>query len=222
MAGCSRCASRCRCTARTRSARRATRGWIRSASRSRTSTASAAGAPRTPARRSTRPARCPMAPRSRGRRACAIAAHQVSRRLRADRDREDAHLRARPRCRVLRLPGGAIDRARRGARRLPYLLLDSRRRQEHAVSYAEGAGIMTSLTHALPRRTFLRGLGATLALPLLDSMAPRMSAAGASAPPVRLASATCRTASSARATRVRGRSCGRRSPPARTSSSARR
>jgi hypothetical protein len=44
---------------------------------------------------------------------------------------------------------------------------------------------MTSLTHALPRRTFLRGLGATLALPLLDSMAPRMSAA-ATAPPVRL------------------------------------
>jgi len=44
---------------------------------------------------------------------------------------------------------------------------------------------MTTLTHALPRRTFLRGLGATVALPLLDAMVPRMSAAAA-APPIRL------------------------------------
>ncbi len=29
---------------------------------------------------------------------------------------------------------------------------------------------------ALPRRTFLRGMGATLALPLLDAMAPALSA----------------------------------------------
>ena len=29
---------------------------------------------------------------------------------------------------------------------------------------------------ALPRRTFLRGVGATLALPLLDAMVPAMSA----------------------------------------------
>ena len=29
---------------------------------------------------------------------------------------------------------------------------------------------------ALPRRTFLRGLGATLALPLLDAMVPALSA----------------------------------------------
>ena len=34
---------------------------------------------------------------------------------------------------------------------------------------------------ALPRRTFLRGLGATLSLPLLDAMVPAMSAAGGSA-----------------------------------------
>ena len=44
-----RCASRWRSTARTRSARAATRSWIRSASRSRTSTPSARGGPRTPA-----------------------------------------------------------------------------------------------------------------------------------------------------------------------------
>jgi hypothetical protein len=40
---------------------------------------------------------------------------------------------------------------------------------------------------ALPRRTFLRGVGATMALPLLDSMFPAMSAARAAArPAVRL------------------------------------
>ena len=35
---------------------------------------------------------------------------------------------------------------------------------------------------ALPRRTFLRGLGATVALPLLDAMAPAMSAQTKAAP----------------------------------------
>jgi uncharacterized protein DUF1552 len=35
---------------------------------------------------------------------------------------------------------------------------------------------------ALPRRTFLRGMGATLALPLLDAMVPAMSAASKPAP----------------------------------------
>ena len=34
---------------------------------------------------------------------------------------------------------------------------------------------------ALPRRTFLRGLGATLSLPLLDAMVPALSAVGAAA-----------------------------------------
>jgi hypothetical protein len=36
---------------------------------------------------------------------------------------------------------------------------------------------------ALPRRTFLRGLGTTLALPLLDAMVPALSAKSAKAPP---------------------------------------
>ena len=34
--------------------------------------------------------------------------------------------------------------------------------------------IITKL--ALPRRTFLRGMGATLAIPLLDAMVPALSA----------------------------------------------
>ena len=45
---------------------------------------------------------------------------------------------------------------------------------------------MSISSHTLPRRTFLRGLGATMALPLFDSMMPRLSAVGASRPPVRL------------------------------------
>jgi len=43
---------------------------------------------------------------------------------------------------------------------------------------------MINFNHALPRRTFLRGLGATLALPLFESMTP--SAAALGAPPTRL------------------------------------
>ncbi len=39
---------------------------------------------------------------------------------------------------------------------------------------------------SLPRRTFLRGIGATLALPLLDSMVPAMAAAPSIASPTRL------------------------------------
>ena len=43
---------------------------------------------------------------------------------------------------------------------------------------------------ALPRRTFLRGAGATLALPLLDAMVPAASALANTAAP-RGGSATC-------------------------------
>ena len=44
---------------------------------------------------------------------------------------------------------------------------------------------MINLNHPLPRRTFLRGVGATMALPLLDSMTPARTALE-SKPPVRL------------------------------------
>ena len=46
---------------------------------------------------------------------------------------------------------------------------------------------MIVMKKALPRRTFLRGLGTTLALPLLDAMVPSMTAvADTSAAPARL------------------------------------
>lgn len=40
---------------------------------------------------------------------------------------------------------------------------------------------------ALPRRTFLRGMGTAVALPFLDAMAPALAATRKSAPPVRMA-----------------------------------
>jgi Protein of unknown function (DUF1552) len=45
---------------------------------------------------------------------------------------------------------------------------------------------MNNFNRTIPRRTFLRGVGAALALPLLDSMRPAASALEASTPPVRL------------------------------------
>jgi hypothetical protein len=45
---------------------------------------------------------------------------------------------------------------------------------------------MMNFNHTLPRRTFLRGLGATIALPVLDAMTPSLSALGPSKPPIRL------------------------------------
>ena len=39
----------------------------------------------------------------------------------------------------------------------------------------------------LPRRTFLKGMGAVVALPMLDAMTPAFAARRAPRPPVRLA-----------------------------------
>jgi hypothetical protein len=45
---------------------------------------------------------------------------------------------------------------------------------------------MMIFNHTLPRRTFLRGVGATLALPVLDSMTPALAALGPAKAPTRL------------------------------------
>ncbi len=45
--------------------------------------------------------------------------------------------------------------------------------------------LMIVTKKALPRRTFLRGMGVTLALPLLDAMVPALSAMTPAANPVR-------------------------------------
>ena len=62
---------------------------------------------------------------------------------------------------------------------------------------------------ALPRRTFLRGLGTTLALPLLDAMVPAMAATRLAAKPaVRLGSFMFQTGSSRRIGFLRRRALG--------------
>ena len=49
---------------------------------------------------------------------------------------------------------------------------------------------------SLPRRTFLRGLGVAMGLPLLDGMVPALTVAGktAAAPSTGSGPSTCRTA----------------------------
>ena len=86
--------------------------------------------------------------------------------------------------RVLRCARGPRHRPRRAAAELPLVVDHSRSREEPAVSDEDVTMIITK--KALPRRTFLRGLGATVALPLLDAMVPSMTAlASTAAAPVR-------------------------------------
>ena len=77
----------------------------------------------------------------------------------------------------------AIARAGR-QRRLPHVGPDCRHRQKYAISDEEDSGTMIITKKSLPRRTFLRGLGTTLALPLLDAMVPALGARPGAAKPV--------------------------------------
>ena len=113
-----------------------------------------------------------------------------------DRHRENADLRARPRARALRHAGGAQNRARRGEEQLPCVVVDCRRRQQSSLPDAEAA-VMIITKMALPRRTFLRGIGAAFALPLLDAMVPAFVGGAKKRRQARHAawdSSTCRTA----------------------------
>ena len=58
-----------------------------------------------------------------------------------------------------------------GGERLSLVVRHSGDRRERAVSDEEGRAMIVT-RKAIPRRTILRGLGATLALPLLDAMVP--------------------------------------------------
>ena len=90
----------------------------------------------------------------------------------------------------------AVRRIKReaAARELPLFGADSGHRREHAVSDEDGAGArelrsyagdcpMVITKRALPRRTFIRGMGATLALPFLDAMVPATFGAASKAAP---------------------------------------
>ncbi len=91
-----------------------------------------------------------------------------------------------PRARRSRHRPPHLARGRRG--RLQVLRPRHRHRAEPAVPDAgrdRGAMIITG--KHLPRRTFLKGLGVSLALPMLDAMTPAMAAAAAKRAPTRLA-----------------------------------
>src|SRR5262245_23100204 len=90
-------------------------------------------------------------------------------------DREAAVVRAWPAGRCLRSSGPPADRPRVGIGELSLVGYHPWNREEHPFSDAEG-GIMIVTKKALDRRTVLRGIGTTLALPLLDSMVPALSA----------------------------------------------
>src|SRR4029434_5134001 len=94
--------------------------------------------------------------------------------LRHNADGKAVDVRPGPWRRVLRRASGAEDSPRRPAGWLPLLVAHSGNRQQCAVSDEEIVMIITK--KALPRRTFLKGVQATLALPLLDAMIPAVTA----------------------------------------------
>src|SRR5262249_27805499 len=78
-----------------------------------------------------------------------------------------------PPARVLGSAGRPADRARRRGARLQLVVDHHGDREQSAVPGADAMSFLT--TKALPRRTVLRGIGATLALPFLDAMLPAFS-----------------------------------------------
>ena len=100
---------------------------------------------------------------------------EPARAVRRRAHRETADVRARTRRGVLRRAGRPQDRARGRERRLPLLVDHPGHREERAVSNEEII-IMIITKKALPRRTFLKGAQAALALPLLDAMIPAATA----------------------------------------------
>src|SRR4029078_9037533 len=94
--------------------------------------------------------------------------------VRRDVCREAREIWARPRHRLLRRARDPHDCARRARAEFPPVVDHPRGRQEPAISNEEVTMIITK--KALPRRTFLRGMGAAVALPLLDAMVPSMTA----------------------------------------------
>src|SRR6185436_18008094 len=99
-------------------------------------------------------------------------------------DRHADDVRARTRRRVLRRAVRSADRPRRGAEALQPSVAHRRHRAEYAIPDEESR-VMIITKKALPRRTFLRGMGVSLALPLLDAMVPALTTAAAAARPVR-------------------------------------
>src|SRR4030095_5057998 len=104
----------------------------------------------------------------------ASGAVETPRNLRTHDDGKAADVQSGTRSRVLRYAGRPRHRAGRARQQLPGFVARHGNRQEHAVSNEESVRgrVMFITKKHLPRRTFLRGMGATVALPLLDAMVP--------------------------------------------------
>ena len=168
--------------------------------------------------------------------------------------REPDDLRARPAARVHRHAGGARHRQRRREARQPPVGVRARRRQQRGVPHerrrtrptsrhdrrralrsdersghdgSQGdAGHVHHAASTCPRRTALKGMGVTLALPFLDAMAPVAARAQARARPPRRRcgwspSRWCTARPAARRSASR-RTCGRRPASGATSTWRRR
>src|ERR1051326_1837137 len=113
------------------------------------------------------------------RRACGtheINGDQVSRSFRGRSRRKTYDLRVGPRAGVLRSACAAGCSAAVRAEQLPDVRYDRSYCGKRAISNEKDLRTMIITKKAIPRRMFVRGLGVTLSLPLLDSMIPALSA----------------------------------------------
>ena len=160
-----------------RSAPTATRAWIRGASRSRTSTASAPGG----AMDGGKPIDTTSALLDGTKLDGPAGVRQV---LLARSDQFVSTVTEKLMVYALGRPVEYYDRpalrkitTEAAAQREPVVVGHSRNRQQHAVSVSdEGSRVMFITKKAISRRTLLRGIGTTLALPLLDGMVPALTA----------------------------------------------
>ena len=187
-----RCASGWRRTARARCARRATASWTRWGSRSRTSTS--IGEWREydgPTQDRLHGSAGRRHPRQRSRGPAPGGAEPVGC-VHDDGDGEAVHLRAGTTCALVRHADGPADcAARRGERQSILIAGDGHHRERRVPEASEEVGSVERIlqgarrqtmsfitkTH-LSRRTFLHGVGVTMALPLLESMIPAATAFG--------------------------------------------
>ena len=115
-----------------------------------------------------------------GRRRARAGAAEAARALRRHADRKASDLRARARRRVLttrRRSARSCAKRGRSDYRFSSLVLGV----VNSTPFQMRRIAMIITKKALPRRTFLRGVGATLALPLLDAMVPAHDRAGGDA-----------------------------------------
>jgi hypothetical protein len=110
------------------------------------------------------------------------AAARGARSVSAHGHRKTARLRDWAAARVLRSSGRPHDRARSGGARLPVVVDHSRHYAESHLPDEDPMNMTFLTAKSLPRRTVLRGLGATMALPFLEAMIPARRGLAAARP----------------------------------------